>query len=128
MKKSILTAPLLGLAGLLAVGVLAIQSPSSADNANKRDDDTPELVLVADDDDDDTNDRLGDTNTRGTGTNTGVSRSTRDHTKSNFTKVSRDRDLSRSDKTRDWTRDGGDRTRDRSANLTNDRSRNDTRR
>ena len=127
MKKSLLTAPLLGLAGLLAVGVLAIQSPSSADNANKRDDDTPELVLVADDDDDDTNDRLGDTrNTHSR--NTGISRSTRDHTKSNFTEVSRDRDLSRSDKTRDWTRDGGDRTRDRSANLTNDRSRNDTRR
>ncbi|RNL60601.1 hypothetical protein EFK50_20010 [Nocardioides marmoriginsengisoli] len=127
MKKSLLTAPLLGMAGLLAVGVLAIQSPSSADNANKRDEDSPELVLVADDDDDDTNDRLADTRSRDT-RNTGVSRSTRDHTRSNFTKVSRDRDLSRSDKTRDWTRDGGDRTRDRSANLTNDRSRNDTRR
>jgi len=42
--------------------------------------------------------------------------------------VSRDRDLSRGDNTRDWTRDGkGDRTRDWSQNRTNDRSRNDTR-
>ena len=43
--------------------------------------------------------------------------------------MSRDRDNSRGDKTRDWTRDGaGDKKRDWSANKTNDRSRNDTRR
>lgn len=131
MKKTLLTAPLLGLVGLLAVGLLALQVPGSVDAATKRDDDAPELVLVADDDDDDTNFRNGaaatysrDTRSR----NTGISRSTRDHTRSNFTKVSRDRDLSRSDKTRDWTNDGGDPTRDRSVNRTNDRSRNDTRR
>ena len=65
------------------------------------------------------------TNTR----NTGVSRNTNDNTNSRFTAVSRDRDLSRSDKTRDWTRDGkGGLKRDWSANKTNDRSRNDTRR
>jgi len=42
--------------------------------------------------------------------------------------MSRDRDRSRGDLTKDWTRDGGDRTRDHSKNQTNDRSRNDTRR
>ncbi len=45
-----------------------------------------------------------------------------------MTGVSRDRERSRGDRTRDWTRDGGDRTRDLTPNLTNDRSRNDTRR
>ena len=55
------------------------------------------------------------------------SRSTNDGTNSNFTDVSRDNDRSRSDKTKDWTRDGGDRTRDHSNNQTNDGSRNDTR-
>jgi len=42
--------------------------------------------------------------------------------------VSRDNDRSRGDRTKDWTRDGGDKTRDHSANQTNDGSRNDTRR
>ena len=67
------------------------------------------------------------TGTNSRSRNTGFSRSTNDNTRSNFTRVSRDRDLSRSDKTKDWTRDGGSRTRDWSANRTNDRSRNDTR-
>jgi hypothetical protein len=44
-----------------------------------------------------------------------------------MTGVSRDRDNSRRDLTKDWTRDGGDKTRDFSRNLTNDKSRNDTR-
>jgi hypothetical protein len=51
-----------------------------------------------------------------------------DGTNSRHTPVSRDRDLSRGDLTKDWTRDGGDRTRDHSKLKTNDRSRNDTRR
>ena len=42
--------------------------------------------------------------------------------------MSRDRDRSRGDKTRDWTKDGKGKRRDWSANKTNDRSRNDTRR
>jgi hypothetical protein len=86
-------------------------------------------VLVDDRDDDDTNDDTTDGGGGGGGTNgTGFSRSTGDSTNSRFTAVSRDRDLSRSDKTRDWTKDGsGDRKRDWSANKTNDRSRNDTR-
>ena len=128
MKKIVSTA-LLALVGLVAVGLLSLQTAGTSqanDEVSKRDDDSPELVLVADDDDNDTNDNTG-TNTRSR--NTGVSRSTNDSTNSRFTAVSRDRDLSRADKTRDWTRDGrGDVKRDWSANRTNDRSRNDTRR
>ena len=127
--RKIVTTALLALVGLVAVGLLSLQAATAGqaddrpnDQVSKRDDDTPDLVLVADDDDDDTND---DTRSR----STGVSRSTRDHTNSRFTAVSRDRDLSRSDKTRDWTRDGnGNVKRDWSADRTNDRSRNDTRR
>ena len=127
--RKIVTTALLALVGLVTVGLLSLQAATAGqagnrhdDQVSKRDDDTPDLVLVADDDDDDTND---DTRSR----NTGASRSTRDHTNSRFTAVSRDRDLSRSDKTRDWTRDGnGNVKRDWSADRTNDRSRNDTRR
>ena len=111
----------IGLAGLVGAGVLtwpALSTPS-ADGYLKRDEQETDLVLV--DDDDDSND---DSNSRFTG----HSASTRDGTRSNFTRVSRDRDLSRSDKTRDWTRDGvGPTKRDFSANRTNDRSRNDSR-
>ena len=130
MKKIVSTA-LLALVGLVAVGLLSLQTAGTSqanDEFSKRDDDSPDLVLVADDDDDDTNDNTK--NTRGTNSrNTGVSRHTNDNTNSRFTAVSRDRDLSRSDKTRDWTRDGkGGLKRDWSASTTNDRSRNDTRR
>lgn len=117
----------LGLVGMVAVGLLSLQAPSVSladDPTARRDEDNPELVLVDDDgDDDDSNDK--DTRSR----NTGASRATGDNTRSNFTKVSRDRDKSRSDKTRDKTRDGkGGVKRDWLANKTNDRSRNDTRR
>jgi hypothetical protein len=113
----------LGLAGLVGVGLMSFPATTAAadlgdEAVTKREDNVTELVLVDDDDNDDTNDRSR---------NTGFSRSTGDNTRSNFTRVSRDRDKSRSDKTRDWTRDGGDRTRDWSQNRTNDRSRNDTR-
>lgn len=121
---SIIRGSVLGLAGLVGAGLLAVPVASIATDREaaflNRDEQGEDLVLVADDDDDDSNDDSTDTNT-------GISRSTNDNTRSNFTKVSRDRDLSRSDKTRDWTRDGGDRTRDWSANKTNDRSRKDTR-
>ncbi len=112
----------IGLAGLVGVGVLAWPAigTTSADGYLKRDEQEVDLVLV-DDDGDDTNDSSRSRFT-------GHSASTRDGTGSNFTKVSRDRDLSRSDKTRDWTGDGtNDRKRDWSANKTNDRSRNDSR-
>ena len=127
MRKLIPTA-LLGVTGLAAAGLIGMQAPVVAstgeDEVTKREDDTPSLVLVADDDDDDTHD--GD-DTGQTRTRTGASADTDDNTRSNVTGVSRDRDLSSGDKTRDWTRDGGDPTRDRSAGHTNDRSRNDTR-
>lgn len=126
---TITTGLTLTVAGLV-LGSVAMQGATAAPEVDaKRNDDTPDLVLVADDDDDDTNDNTN--NTRDTRSkNTGVSKSTRDHTNSRFTKVSRDRDLSRSDKTRDWTRDGKKKTlkRDWTANSTNDASRNDTRR
>jgi hypothetical protein len=113
----------IGLAGLVGVGVMAWPTlgVATADGYLKRDEQEVDLVLV-DDDDDDSNDTSRSRFT-------GFSASTRDGTRSNFTKVSRDRDLSRSDKTRDWTRDGkGDKKkRDWSANKTNDRSRNDSR-
>ena len=119
--KNLLPIGTLGLAGLVGVGLMSFPATTVAANLGddaitKREDSVTELILVDDDDDDDTG-----------GTNTGFSRATNDNTRSNFTRVSRDRDLSRSDKTRDWTRDGGDRTRDWSQNRTNDRSRNDTR-
>ena len=113
-----------GLAGAVGAGVLAWPAAAAFADTNddvyvKRDEQSREMVALDDDDDDDSND---DTNS-----NTGFSRATNDNTNSRFTGVSRDRDRSRSDKTRDRTRDGGDRTRDWSANQTNDNSRADTR-
>jgi hypothetical protein len=130
MKKLIPTA-LLGVAGATAIGLIGLQTPAvNADEALKREDDAVELVLVADDDDDDTND--DDTNDDDTddegGDTRSRSRETNDSTNSRHSAVSRDRDLSRGDRTRDWTRDGGEQKRDWSAHDTNDRSRNDTRR
>jgi len=127
--KKLLPIGTLGLAGLVGAGLMTLPGSTVAANlgddvATKREDNLTELVLVDDDDDDDTNDS---SNTNSKSRFTGSSRSTRDNTRSNFTKVSRDRDISRSDKTKDWTRDGGSRTRDWSANRTNDRTRNDTR-
>ena len=114
------------LAGLVGAGVLAwpTVAATSADGYLKRDEQEVDLVLV-NDDDDDSND---DTNAGTVSRNTGFSRATGDNTRSNFTRVSRDRDLSRSDKTRDKTFDGpGGLKRDWSGGRTNDRSRNDSR-
>lgn len=127
--KKLIPVGTLGLAGIVGAGLMALPGSTVAastgdDQVAKREDHVTELVLVDDDDNDDTNDGTG-TNTRSR--NTGASRSTNDNTRSNFTRVSRDRDLSRCDKTKDWTRDGGSRTRAWTADRTNDRSRNDTR-
>lgn len=131
--KKLLPIGSFGLAGLVGVGLMTMPGASVAASPDdkvvtKREDNVTELVLVSDDDDDDTMDDT-DTDTDGIDTNTGASRSTSDNTRSNFTRVSRDRDLSRSDLTKDFTFDGpgDDRTRDWTANHTNDRSRNDTR-
>ena len=50
-----------------------------------------------------------------------------DNTDSGYSNVSRDEDRSRGDRTMDQTNDGGDPTRDRTSNSTNDNSLNDTR-
>jgi hypothetical protein len=132
----------LAIAGATTAGLIGFTAPALADGGNvyKRDDDGGQVVTTVDRDDDDDD---GNTNTNtntggGDGTNsntdshagagTGDSRSRADGTNSRVTKVSRDRDKGRGDLTKDWTKDGGDKTRDRSANSTNDRSRNDTRR
>lgn len=138
----------LALVGATTAGVIGFTAPAIADDGAglvyKRDDDSGRVVTTADvDDDEDEAAHRSDTNTNtntggngGTNTNTnshagdgtGDSRSRADNTNSQVSNVSRDRDNSRGDKTKDWTRDGGTRTRDHSANQTNDRSRNDTRR
>lgn len=126
----------LGVAGLVAAGALAFPASTAfaGSDAAKRDEDTSDVVLAEDDDDDDDDDtnakasNSGDNTNTGGGTNTGASKSTNDGTRSNFTPVSRDNDLSRSDKTKDFTKDGpGGKKRDWSQNKTNDASRNDTR-
>lgn len=121
-RPKLLPTAALAITGTVSLGLLSLSSvAASAEDGLKRDEDSVELVLATDDDDDD------DSNSGAS--NTGSSRSGPDATNSRVTEVSRDRDLSRGDKTRDWTTDGpGDRTRDWSANKTNDRSRNDTRR
>ena len=126
MKLSrILPTSLLGVAGLTLVGLVGMQTPAIGADEAKREDDTTEIVLVADDDDDDTFDDPDD----GDDGDDADSKVSNDNTRSNVTAVSRDRDQSRGDKTRDWTRDGKSdkKKRDWSANKTNDRSRNDTR-
>ncbi len=140
MRTKLFTYGTLGAAGLVAAGLFAlpVAGAFSDDDLAVRDEDTPDVVQVDDDDDDDTNRRAGTntgsrdntgTNTGGTNTGTGTSSGDQnDATNSRFTKVSRDRDLSRADKTRDRTKDGaGTSKRDWSQNRTNDRSRNDTR-
>ncbi|MFP5282223.1 MAG: hypothetical protein ACLGIF_02085 [Actinomycetes bacterium] len=127
--RNIVTTGIVGLATALTTGLLAFGSTQARadDEVAKREQDTADVVMTVEEDDDDSRER--DTSTRSSDVNTGSSRSTRDHTNSRFTKVSRDRDLSRSDLTRDRTNDGkGKNNRDWSANTTNDGSRNDTRR
>ncbi len=143
MKKA-LRLSALAIAAATTTGLIGFTAPALADGGDvyKREDDSGRIVTTVDSDDDDdlgTNarddasradrDTGRDTNTRGTRSDgTGDSRSRADNTNSRVSAVSRDRDKSRGDRTRDWTRDGGTLTRDRSANQTNDRSRNDTRR
>ena len=119
---------MIGRSAVAALALSVIASPAAAlagagDTSEvvlRRDDDAAE-VAVADDNDDDFTGNTGNTG----GDTSGVD--SNDATGSGHTSVSRDRDLSVGDKTRDWTRDGGDRTRDHSAGYTNDNTRNDTR-
>ena len=104
--------PAAAFAGLVTTGLLAlpISSAFADDVAMKRQDDGAELVLVTDDDDDDdlAGNTGGGTNSGGGGTNSGTGNSN-DGTGSGFTGVSRDRDRSRGDKTKDWTKRRGGR-------------------
>ena len=109
---------------VLAVGFgYALPTRAADDVALRRDEGEDELVLVSDDDDDDDDTDDGDDSNSAYSSNV----NSNDRTGSGHTAVSRDNDRSRDDKTRDWTRDGGSRTRDFSQNRTNDASRNDTR-
>jgi hypothetical protein len=126
-------------AGLVVMGVGAASADGGDDQAYaKREDNVKEWVVQADDDDDADDDGKFRADNTNTNSKSRASRGTRhsresggrsgDHTGSRGSAVSRDRDHSRGDKSRDWTRDGkGPKKRDFSANLTNDRSRNDTR-
>ena len=111
------------LAGAVGMGVPVSALASSDEAYRAREEDVYEVSAVEDDDDgDDTS------NTGNTGTSDTSGEKSNDGTNSRHTKVSRDRDRSRGDLTKDRTKDGpGTSTRDRSRNHTNDRSRNDTR-
>ena len=117
---------MIGRAGVLILALVmgltlplggAAAAGEAADDAAalpRRDDDAVTLFAADDDGGDD------DMSSR--------SRKSFDRTNSRFTGASRDRDWSRGDLTRDWTRDGpGGKKRDWSRHHTNDRSRNDTR-
>jgi hypothetical protein len=115
----------------LGLALTSVSAASAGEDA-KREDDVREVATVEyDDDDDDSNTGNTSVGSR-TGSNTVNSNDrtgdSNDGTNSRKTGVSRDKDRSRGDLTKDWTRDGaGDRTRDWSQNRTNDKSRNDTR-
>jgi len=107
---------------LLALTVPGVAVGSGDPEATLREDEEG-VVLVADEDDG--RDDLAGTGDSGGGSGTGDSN---DGTNSRHTSVSRDRDRSRGDLTRDRTKDGpGGGKRDWSQNGTNDRTRNDTR-
>jgi hypothetical protein len=116
------------LAAFGLAGSALAASRSDAEGVIARDEDFGVLAVVDDDDAD------GDADGDGlAGTNSGTGSFTsgvdsNDGTNSRVTPVSRDRDLSGGDLTRDRTKDGpGASTRDWTRNHTNDRSRNDTR-
>ena len=123
----------IALAGAVAVfGPVgaAIAVGESADDSDrevvvfKREDDDDDVVtgFARDDDDDDSQDNSNDKNSFASGVKS------RDGTNSRHTTVSRNRDRSRGDLTRDRTKDGpGKSKRDWSRHHTNDRSKNDTR-
>lgn len=136
MRTNPLRIMTLGLAGLVATGLIAFQqgsaSAASDKPAFKRNDDSPDIVLVDDDGDGDDRGlaRHGDDDTGTNGATSGQTQTqgqtrTQDQT---GTGALTGRDHSRDQQARDWTRDGsGQRHRDWTANHTNDRSRHNTR-
>lgn len=118
-------ATIAALAALLGFGLFALTQSTSAtadDTVAKREDSA--TVLLSEDDDDDDGEGDDDDTHEPDDDASGISN---DGTNSRVTAVSRDRDVSRGDLTKDMTMDGGDPTRDFSQNHTNDASRNDTR-
>jgi hypothetical protein len=125
MKINPLRIMTLGIAGLVASGLMAFQPSATAgfdQSAIKRDEDSADVVLTDDEDDDDSNRLARDTNTNtntrsgnsGDGSRTG-DRSGRDDSRSGR-------------RVKDWTGDNTNtRKRDWSQNRTNDRSRHNTR-
>jgi hypothetical protein len=111
--------------GPVGAAIASADGPSREQVVFKRDEDDEEIStpFARGDDDDDT-----DTDGGGGGTSFTSGVDSRDGTDSRVTSVSRDRDRSRGDLTRDRTKDGpGTSTRDRTPNRTNDRSKHDTR-
>jgi hypothetical protein len=115
-------AAVLVLAGAVGLGAPATAMASS-NEAYARQEDVYVVGTVDDDGEGDTG------NTGNTGDTSKTSgEDSNDNSNSRHSAVSRDRDRSRGDLTKDRTSDGpGTSTRDRSRNQTNDRSRDDTR-
>jgi hypothetical protein len=137
---------IVGTVGVGLVGLTGLSAANAEDDVYGKREDGAAAIVTADDDDDDDPLRNDDTNTNtNTQSKTGPddtddtslrdesayspnSLPSRDDTTSRVTDVSRDRDRSRGDLTRDLTNDGpGKNNVDNSANSTNDKSRNDTR-
>lgn len=118
MARMILWTLITGLLALPGAALATDRVAATDEIAFRRDDDGAEVVALDDDDDgDDTN-----SNSASSGVDSN------DRTGSGYSAVSRDRDLSRGDRTRDRTRDGaGGPKRDWTGGHTNDRSRNDSR-
>ena len=145
MKDTTLRTALGVIVGTVGVGIVGLTGLSAAnaedDVYGKREDGAAAIVTADDDDDDDplrnddsnTNSKTGpddtdDTSLREESSYSPNSMPSRDDTNSRVTDVSRDRDRSRGDLTRDLTNDGpGKNNVDSSASSTNDKSRNDTR-
>jgi hypothetical protein len=124
MVARMMIALLAMLLGVGLTGTTALAGEQSGQEAVLREDDADALVVVSDDDAD------GDGNTGNTGGGTYNSRTgnSNDGTNSRVTGVTRNRDRSLDDLTRDRTKDGpGGKKRDWSRHHTNDRSRNDSR-
>jgi hypothetical protein len=117
------------MAMMLGVGTMgtAVLAGESADNAVLREEDTDAVVIEYDDGDGDGG--TGNTGNSGGGGsfNSGTGNSN-DGTNSKVTPVTKDKDKSHDDLTKDWTKDGpGGKKRDWSRHQTNDSSKNDTR-
>ena len=147
MRDTMIRTGVATFSGLFAVSFLAFvpgSAATAADPAYIKRDESVTLLATVDEDDDEREKFTPFSVSRASGpsrasrvsrvsrdsrdaTASKKSRNTRDKTNSRVTPVSRDRDKSRFDLTRDWTMDGGEFTRDRTKNSTNDNSRNDTR-